>query len=100
MLTVRLNQLAAGGSGVAPAILHALQRMIAADALPEVGTLGAIGTGDLAIELARRVGPQGEVTGSDFSEGMLELARGKAPKITFEWYRNFIQFLIDNQSYT
>src|SRR2546423_4978699 len=45
----------------------------------------ATGTGDLAIELARRVGPQGDVTGSDFSEGMLELAREKAPEITFEW---------------
>src|SRR5881398_352529 len=38
----------------------------------------ATGTGDLAIELARRVGPQGDVTRSDFSEGMLELAREKA----------------------
>src|SRR3712207_1412490 len=39
----------------------------------------ATGTGDLAIELARRVGPEGEVVGSDFAEGMLELAREKAP---------------------
>ena len=39
----------------------------------------ATGTGDLAIELARRVGPGGEVVGSDFSEGMLERARRKAP---------------------
>ncbi|MEA2426507.1 MAG: demethylmenaquinone methyltransferase / 2-methoxy-6-polyprenyl,4-benzoquinol methylase, partial [Thermoleophilaceae bacterium] len=44
----------------------------------------ATGTGDLAVELARRVGPQGEVIGSDFSEKMLELARAKAPEITFE----------------
>ena len=36
------------------------------------------GTGDLAFELARRVGPQGSVIGSDFSERMLELARRKA----------------------
>ena len=34
----------------------------------------ASGTGDLAIELARRVGPSGTVVGSDFSEGMLDLA--------------------------
>ena len=34
----------------------------------------ATGTGDLAIELARRVGPDGEVVGSDFSPGMLERA--------------------------
>src|SRR5918912_3848171 len=45
----------------------------------------ATGTGDLAIELARRVGPDGEVVGSDFSEEMLALARRKAPEIAFEW---------------
>jgi demethylmenaquinone methyltransferase/2-methoxy-6-polyprenyl-1,4-benzoquinol methylase len=45
----------------------------------------ATGTGDLAIELAGRVAPGGEVIGSDFSERMLELAREKAPEITFEW---------------
>jgi demethylmenaquinone methyltransferase/2-methoxy-6-polyprenyl-1,4-benzoquinol methylase len=38
----------------------------------------ATGTGDLALELARRVMPGGEVVGSDFSEGMLEQARRKA----------------------
>jgi demethylmenaquinone methyltransferase/2-methoxy-6-polyprenyl-1,4-benzoquinol methylase len=37
----------------------------------------ATGTGDLAIELARRVAPTGEVVGSDFAEGMLDRARGK-----------------------
>ena len=40
----------------------------------------ATGTGDLAIELAGR---GAEVTGLDFAEQMLELARGKAPGI--EW---------------
>ena len=44
----------------------------------------ATGTGDLAIELQRRVESSGEVVGADFSEGMLELAREKAPHITFE----------------
>jgi demethylmenaquinone methyltransferase/2-methoxy-6-polyprenyl-1,4-benzoquinol methylase len=38
----------------------------------------ATGTGDLAIELATRIGPGGEVVGSDFSEGMLERASAKA----------------------
>jgi demethylmenaquinone methyltransferase/2-methoxy-6-polyprenyl-1,4-benzoquinol methylase len=38
----------------------------------------ATGTGDLALELAGRVAPGGEVLGSDFSEGMLEHAREKA----------------------
>jgi demethylmenaquinone methyltransferase/2-methoxy-6-polyprenyl-1,4-benzoquinol methylase len=45
----------------------------------------ATGTGDLAIELARRVAPAGEVVGSDFSEPMLERARAKAPGLRFEW---------------
>jgi demethylmenaquinone methyltransferase/2-methoxy-6-polyprenyl-1,4-benzoquinol methylase len=47
----------------------------------------ATGTGDLALELARRVGPTGEVIGSDFSEDMLAVARKKpAPiPIPFEW---------------
>jgi demethylmenaquinone methyltransferase/2-methoxy-6-polyprenyl-1,4-benzoquinol methylase len=38
----------------------------------------ATGTGDLALELARRVGPGGEVIGTDFSPRMLEVARAKA----------------------
>ena len=49
----------------------------------------ATGTGDLALELARRVAPGGEVVGSDFSEGMLTRAREKArtagADIRFEW---------------
>ncbi len=49
----------------------------------------ATGTGDLAIELAARVGPGGEVLGADFSDGMLERARAKAarsaPAVRFEW---------------
>jgi demethylmenaquinone methyltransferase/2-methoxy-6-polyprenyl-1,4-benzoquinol methylase len=40
----------------------------------------ATGTGDLAVELAGR---GASVTGLDFSEGMLELARSKAPQL--EW---------------
>jgi demethylmenaquinone methyltransferase/2-methoxy-6-polyprenyl-1,4-benzoquinol methylase len=51
------------------------------DAVLDVAT----GTGDLAIELARRVGPAGRVVGSDFSEGMLELARRKHRGIEWEW---------------
>jgi demethylmenaquinone methyltransferase/2-methoxy-6-polyprenyl-1,4-benzoquinol methylase len=52
----------------------------------------ATGTGDLAFELARRVGPTGEVIGSDFAEGMLDRARAKAAaagpaaaRPRFEW---------------
>ena len=48
------------------------------------------GTGDLALELARRTGPEGRVIGSDFSERMLDLAREKAAErgtagVRFEW---------------
>src|SRR4051794_22657477 len=45
----------------------------------------ATGTGDLAMALKRRVGSRGDVVGSDFSEGMLELARAKAPDVEFAW---------------
>lgn len=47
----------------------------------------ATGTGDLALALARRVGPDGEVVGMDFSEEMLSLARRKQPggPVRFEW---------------
>ena len=45
----------------------------------------ASGTGDLALELKRRVGPTGEVIGSDFSEGMLDVARAKSPEVRWEW---------------
>jgi demethylmenaquinone methyltransferase / 2-methoxy-6-polyprenyl-1,4-benzoquinol methylase len=73
--------------------LHHAWRRRAAD-LALVGPGGraldvATGTGDLALELARRVAPGGEVVGSDFSERMLELARAKArtsnhPEVRFE----------------
>jgi demethylmenaquinone methyltransferase / 2-methoxy-6-polyprenyl-1,4-benzoquinol methylase len=52
----------------------------------------ATGTGDLAIELARRVSPTGDVLGSDFSEVMLDRARAKSSALDsghvrprFEW---------------
>src|SRR4051812_8471375 len=45
----------------------------------------ATGTGDLAMALARRVGPTGEVVGSDFSEAMLARACQKAPDLRWEW---------------
>jgi demethylmenaquinone methyltransferase / 2-methoxy-6-polyprenyl-1,4-benzoquinol methylase len=46
----------------------------------------ATGTGDLALELARRVSRGGEVVGSDFSEGMLARARIKGgAAVRFEW---------------
>jgi demethylmenaquinone methyltransferase/2-methoxy-6-polyprenyl-1,4-benzoquinol methylase len=53
----------------------------------------ATGTGDLAIELGRRVAPGGEVLASDFSEEMLARARIKGAaalastpvQLSFEW---------------
>jgi demethylmenaquinone methyltransferase / 2-methoxy-6-polyprenyl-1,4-benzoquinol methylase len=45
----------------------------------------ACGTGDLAIELSRRVGAGGSVIGSDFAQEMLERARSKAPELAWEW---------------
>ncbi|MCF4121898.1 aromatic amino acid ammonia-lyase [Antribacter sp. KLBMP9083] len=47
MLAVRLNQLCVTGSGVAPAVLRALERMLNENALPTVRAFASIGTGDL-----------------------------------------------------
>ena len=76
-------------NSVMTAGLHHKWRARAAD-VASVGPGGkvldvATGTGDLAIELARRVGPTGTVVGSDFSEEMLSYARKKAPELSFEW---------------
>ncbi|MGH2957955.1 MAG: bifunctional demethylmenaquinone methyltransferase/2-methoxy-6-polyprenyl-1,4-benzoquinol methylase UbiE [Solirubrobacterales bacterium] len=47
------------------------------------------GTGDLALELRRRIGPDGRVVGSDFSEPMLAVAREKSAEaslpVEFGW---------------
>src|ERR1700760_1699254 len=48
MLAVRLNQLAAGGSGVDPALLTVLGEVLNRGLIPPVRTVGAIGTGDLS----------------------------------------------------
>jgi len=75
-------------NGLMTAGLHHRWRRRAAD-LAAVGPGDraldvATGTGDLAIELARRVGGRGQVVGLDFSAAMLERARAKAPGISFE----------------
>ena len=75
-------------NSVMTAGLHHRWRTRAADLAraPEGGRVldVACGTGDLSVEMARRVGPSGEVIGSDFSENMLALARAKAPTLRFE----------------
>jgi demethylmenaquinone methyltransferase / 2-methoxy-6-polyprenyl-1,4-benzoquinol methylase len=47
------------------------------------------GTGDLALALRRRIGPDGRVVGCDFSEPMLDLARQKSGEeglaVEFGW---------------
>jgi demethylmenaquinone methyltransferase / 2-methoxy-6-polyprenyl-1,4-benzoquinol methylase len=63
-----------------------LARIGAGDSVLDVAT----GTGDLALELARQVAPDGSVIGSDFAEGMLARARAKATGASgvqprFEW---------------
>ena len=69
-------------NGVMTAGLHHEWRRRAADEArlrPGARALDvATGTGDLALELARRVAPGGSVVGADFSPGMLERARAKA----------------------
>jgi len=66
--------------------LHHQWRRRAAD-LAEAGAGSAVldvatGTGDLAIEMARR---GADVVGSDFSDDMLARAREKQPAIAWEW---------------
>src|ERR1700678_3053498 len=46
-LAIRLNQLAAGGSGAAPAWLEAVAGALSDGLVPECRVLGGIGTGDL-----------------------------------------------------
>ena len=48
LLLVRLQQLLAGGSGVAPAVVSALAGLVSPGAEPEAPEGGSVGTGDLA----------------------------------------------------
>src|ERR687897_1366015 len=76
-------------NSVMTAGLHHRWRERAAD-LAALGPGGraldvACGTGDLAVELARRRAPSGTVIGSDFSEAMLTRAREKSADVEWEW---------------
>lgn len=59
------------------------RRFVVAQAAPTVSGAAldvATGTGDLAIALARRIGPGGAVIGTDFSREMMRPGPGKAAK--------------------
>ncbi len=81
----RLMSLGLDGQWRRWAVLHA--RVGPGDRALDVAT----GTGDLAFELVRRVAPSGSVVATDFSDGMLNLARIKAQRaglediVRFEW---------------
>jgi histidine ammonia-lyase len=60
-LLVRLNQLAAGGSGISMTAIDALAAMINADALPPLREHSGIGTGDLTVLATTALGLLGEV---------------------------------------
>ncbi|WP_375487780.1 aromatic amino acid lyase [uncultured Jatrophihabitans sp.] len=63
-LVIRLNQLAAGGSGVDPVVIDGLATMIRTDALPPLRELGGVGTGDLAALATTALAMLGEVPAS------------------------------------
>jgi histidine ammonia-lyase len=64
MLAIRLNQLAAGGNGIAPEVVEALAEMIVADALPPVREWVGIGTGDLGALGTTALALMGEIDGT------------------------------------
>lgn len=48
LMLVRLNQLCAGGSGISPRVVSALEQLICADALPVIREHTGVGTADLS----------------------------------------------------
>jgi histidine ammonia-lyase len=60
-LAVRLNQLAAGRSGIDPVVLDGLLDMLARDALPPLREYGGVGTGDLPALATTALALLGEV---------------------------------------
>lgn len=81
MLTVRLNQLAAGGNGISPKILTALEEMIVDDALPPVREWGGLGTADLNSLATVGLALMGEV--SSTSAPPVTLTFGAGDALTF-----------------
>ena len=65
LLVVRLQQVVAGGSGIAPAVATGLARLLEPGAEPEVPDSGSIGTGDLSAlaTVARALADRGGALG-------------------------------------
>lgn len=64
MLAVRVNQLAAGGSGASLELAEALLAMLEVDALPAIREHGSIGSGDLTALATTALALMGEVSTS------------------------------------
>lgn len=77
-LVVRLNQLAAGGSGVDPQVIDGLARMLNGDALPPIRELGSVGTGDLAALATTALALLGEIPTSRPLPGVVPVGIGDA----------------------
>ncbi|SDI78739.1 histidine ammonia-lyase [Frankineae bacterium MT45] len=78
MLLVRLNQLAAGGSGVNPLLVDALTDQLTADAQPTILELGSIGTGDLATLATEALALAGEVPCTPPLKSLVQITAGDA----------------------
>jgi histidine ammonia-lyase len=78
MLVVRLNQLAAGGSGVHPDVLSGLEAMLTHDALPPVRELGSLGTGDLPALAVTALALSGELPTSSHLPVRVRFGAGDA----------------------
>jgi histidine ammonia-lyase len=78
MLLVRLNQLAAGRSGVHARLLNAVADALNADALPAVHQIGAIGTGDLTALAETALTLVGERPWATGSRPPVEFGAGEA----------------------
>jgi histidine ammonia-lyase len=74
MMLVRLNQLAVGGSGVHPSVLHALAAAVNRGRVPRVHQVGAIGTADLTALASAALSLLGERPWADGSVGHLPVS--------------------------
>lgn len=78
LMVVRLNQLAAGGSGVAPELLDTLVTALNSGAVPAVHRFGSIGTGDLCALAELGLALCGELEWRSGSAPTIELSSSDA----------------------